>query len=149
MKKPHWLVRLAALTFSIVLVAGFVAYRAGAWDWVVRMRTGEARIMSGSKTAIHVIDPSVLPNATMPGSKSDVALPPHIMSGSKSLIVTPARTNSTQSSPPQTTILPGSKSAPIVIPPAPPQTEPKSPPNEPATGKPQTLLPGSKYGKLP
>lgn len=36
MKRPHYLFRVAALVSSVVLLGGFVSYRAGAFDWFVR-----------------------------------------------------------------------------------------------------------------
>jgi hypothetical protein len=34
MKQPHFLFRMVALVSSVLLVSGFVSYRAGAFDWL-------------------------------------------------------------------------------------------------------------------
>lgn len=36
MKRPHYLLRVAALVSSVLLVGGFVSYSAGAFDWLTQ-----------------------------------------------------------------------------------------------------------------
>jgi hypothetical protein len=68
MKRPRWFLRIAAVVCSVLLLAGFVSYRAGAFNW---LRPGTTSLMPGSKrdqTPIHITptEPTFLP-----GSKSD------------------------------------------------------------------------------
>ena len=69
MKKPNIVVKLAVIASSVVLIAGFVSYRAGAFNW--------------SKPA------SPQPADPAATNSDDSLVPPTIMSGTKSTF-TPA-----------------------------------------------------------
>jgi hypothetical protein len=100
-KRPHTTLKLAAVASSVVLVAGFVSYRAGAFDGAGRPDSSAVEsepnpteaadqapvegapseaMMSGSKSIIFVVPPS----SPSPGG-STAGRPPAIMSGSKSV----------------------------------------------------------------
>ncbi len=116
MKQPHVLVRFAALTSSVLLVSGLIAYRVGAFDSMLTKAeplpenieavadTPTEVLLSGSKYAT-VIQPSTVQNTTIDTPN------PALMLGSKSA----------------PTFLPGSKSAGLVTPPSPPKQAPAQP----------------------
>jgi hypothetical protein len=123
MKQPNLFVKLAVIASSVLLVSGLVAYRAGAFSWLM---ADKPTTMGGSKSKA-LIEPA--PPETQPAETTptvDLSLP--IMSGSKSgiLIVPPSPTPDTK--PPLPTIMPGSKAsfAPVISPPAKPQAPPPS-----------------------
>src|SRR5260370_36850146 len=117
MKPPNSLLKLAVIASSVLLLSGFVAYRAGAFNWLFT-----PTIMSSSKS--HQIFGA--PATTQEPPTEATTLDPTIMYSSKSmapLIVQPAPISSgappagtTQLAP---TILPGSKSAILITPSAP------------------------------
>jgi hypothetical protein len=98
-------VRLAAVASSVLLVAGFVAYRAGAFDRpkaepepagvsgetaspgsqdapIAGTPVTDPAMISGSKSAIFIVPPQpAAPSATTPAPKG----PPAFIGGSKSL----------------------------------------------------------------
>ncbi len=53
MKQPNFLLKLATVVSSILLVGGFVCYRAGAFDWLMGASNNRPTIMGGSKSKIH------------------------------------------------------------------------------------------------
>jgi hypothetical protein len=106
-KRPNPILKLAAVVSSVLLVAGFVSYRAGAFDWVGKADSPAVEsepnpadgasqspaegapseaFISGSKSAIFVVPPSSAP----PGGST--AGSPPIMSSSKSIapVIPPA-----------------------------------------------------------
>jgi hypothetical protein len=103
--------KLAVIASSVLLLAGFVAYRAGAFNWLF-----EPALMGSSKSAKIFLPPAT----TQPQPPEVTPLDPTIMSSSKSiapLIVQPPPA-SPADKPPAPVILPGSKSDTIVKPPA-------------------------------
>lgn len=87
------LLKVAAIASSVVLVSGFVCYRAGAFNWL----TARTRMMSGTKSTFQTIEqqlsapletaspepqtdappqPTTVPAPIMPGPKSGFVLPP-------------------------------------------------------------------------
>jgi hypothetical protein len=123
-KNANVLLKLAAVASSVVLVGGFVSYRAGALNWLMASEVPPAQVDENS------------PADQPPSAESPLATPA-IMSGSKSgIYIVPAApaakdgpTAPSPAAPP--TIMPGSKSVAPLIP-------PKSPP--PASG-PQSFAP--------
>jgi hypothetical protein len=106
-KQPHALLKLAAVVSSVLLVGGFVSYRAGAFTGL--METGEQpaepasspdpekNLMGGSKSKTISFEPPAAqqpPPGTGPRS-------PTIMSGSKSIapVIVPLPANSQPASP--------------------------------------------------
>ena len=79
MKRRGLLLKIATILSSVTLVTGFIAYRAGAFDWLVGKKTDSPAIMSGSKYKVLV----------QPG-QTDGSTPknydPAFMSSSKSII---------------------------------------------------------------
>lgn len=123
MKRPNAVLKLAAVASSAVLVAGFVSYRAGAFDWV--RSTNPPAVGPGPGTEGNS------PDGTAPQSP-DPVVTNVMLSGSKSgiYVVPPGATASGGStagaSPP---IMPGSKSIAPLIPPAPsPPAQAANPP---------------------
>src|SRR5579859_1247054 len=112
MRQPHPLLKVAALSSAILLVGGFVAYRANAFHW--RSQADETFI-SGTKSAARLWGsppepPSDSDSSTISGSSSDGAFESAstIMYSSKDgLVFTPPAT--AQSGSPGT-IMSGSKS---------------------------------------
>jgi hypothetical protein len=93
MKKT--ILKLAVIASSVLLAAGFISYRAGAFSWLMpaEVRPVDSgtetptptvellpAVMSGSKASF----PSPLPPGTT-GTQPSAGTPPLIMSGSKSL----------------------------------------------------------------
>ncbi len=116
MKSPNSLLKVATVVSSVLLVGGFVSYRAGAFDWL----TG-----TGARPA---------------NSESSPALDPSLLSGSKSDLIFREPANSQQPPPaaqPAPAIMSGSKSlAPAIFPPAqpdPPNAQAPSP-SQPSKG---------------
>jgi hypothetical protein len=88
MKKPGMILKVLTVVSSVLLVAGFIGYRAGAFDWILGNETaGETeRFMSSSKVKTLFFGlgdgkPSDVPSATYP--QSDLSF----MSSSKSIIL--------------------------------------------------------------
>jgi len=137
-KHTNSLLKVAAVASSVLLLSGFVCYRAGAFGWLVANTT----IMSGSKSTFNVVD-AALPATPGDQAPATVQQPPAgatqsvrvIMSGTKSMIghqqiigLEPAAPR-TKSSPPATEsqqpvpptvaplIMSSTKSAEIFLPP--------------------------------
>jgi hypothetical protein len=78
MKQPGRLRKAAVVVTSVLLIAGFVSYRAGALGWLVGTDTkpGVLSLMAGSKSAavfetVGTVQPPPSPQPTiMSGSKS-------------------------------------------------------------------------------
>jgi hypothetical protein len=128
-KRPHAALKLAAVASSVVLVAGFVSYRAGAFEWLSKpdvQSTGDPgeTILPSSKVS-QIAQPKDVP-------AGQTGTDPAMMSGSKSIIFvvppsSPQPGGSTAGSPPP--IMGGSKSLAPVIPPAsPPPSQATNPP---------------------
>jgi hypothetical protein len=121
MNPSNPLLKAAVIASSVLLVAGLIAYRAGAFDWF--LATGPTT-MGGSKVR-QVID---VPAEADPSSPDAAGPTPIIMSGSKSIPgLVPATPNapSPAETPPATqkqspTIMPGSKSSEVITPVTPP-----------------------------
>lgn len=128
MKLPRAVLKVAAVGSSILLVAGFVSYRAGAFDWL-------------AGPAPQPVEPEPAPIADATNQPADDPPPavsplttPAILSSSKSaIIVSPPvggqATGPAQSHPP---IIGGTKSGgpifPSASPPAPPASQAPNPP---------------------
>jgi hypothetical protein len=124
-KRPNAILKLAAVASSAVLVAGFVSYRAGAFDWAGA---------TGSPTAESGPDPASDENAAVGNPSEPAGQPavspvtsPVMLSGSKSgiFIVPPSSTppgGSTVGASPA--IMGGSKTIAPLIPPASPSPTP-------------------------
>ncbi len=134
MTQPNLFVKIAAITSSVLLVGGLVAYRAGAFNWV---KEDKPTTMGGSKskTVIDPVPPDTTPAETAPAT--DLS----IMSGSKSaiLIVPPAPGSGAQSpttQQPSPTIIYSSKSmAPVISLPTPKSSQPPSASQSPSPSK--------------
>jgi hypothetical protein len=131
--RTKWL-KFAAFVPAIVLVGGFIGYRAGAFElpWASKpapQPEAQPATASEQPPTPQLTPPSATPEGNptfMAGSKSFI-LTPHVP-----LITTPANTPPTSEQPPA--ILYSSKSAPIFIPPPNPgaqQGVPITPPNTP------------------
>ena len=83
MKQPGFLIKVAAVASSVLLVGVFVSYRAGAFNWLVGTDTNEPKIMGGSKYKV-LFEPTSTAQETPAGSAS--RLHPAFMYGSKSII---------------------------------------------------------------
>lgn len=91
MKRLYLPLKLAALACSSLLVSGFVAYRAGAFNGMMRGTPPPAQadspapsgtfLIDGTSKSGHILDPSVLQQAASPGK----APPITTLGGSKSL----------------------------------------------------------------
>ena len=117
MKPPRSLLQLAAVASSALLVAGFVSYRAGAFDWL------------GASEAPPAGDPG---ETVLPGTKrAEIARPSD--APAQATVADPA-------------VLSGSKSALVLIPPAPGIQAPDPPPPAPAPAPkgPPAFIGGSK-----
>ena len=117
MKLPRAVLKVAAVGSSILLVAGFVSYRAGAFDW-----------LGGSVPQPVEADPApvvdVAPELVAdPPTAINPLTPPVVLSSSKSAIIvtppSPTPPGGSQSGPAQThpPIIGGSKSLAPLIPP--------------------------------
>lgn len=149
MNQPHLLYKSAALASSILLLGGFVAYRANAFPWLsktqphdapsrveiddvtgehspgTRLTADETLMMSGSKSLNRVFIPPSLPpidSATIPF--------PSYKSGPVFLPPASAPTTSTS------TYMSGSKSAPVFV------------PQQAAATPPPAVMYGSKSGVI-
>src|SRR5205823_5553524 len=73
MKKPRFLLKLAAAASSLVLIGGFVAYSAGAFDWLMN-RAAPAADSDDESLATTMVDPWLkpAPRTYMGGSKYGV-----------------------------------------------------------------------------
>src|SRR5262245_54612535 len=97
MMKTHPLFRVAAVLSSVLLVGGFVGYRAGAFSWLTETSapsvdpaskppdsTGQpnsqAPILYGTKSAV-IVDPNLVNE-----KPATTQAPPVIMSGSKAMM---------------------------------------------------------------
>ena len=140
MNRPRAALKVAAVACSVVLAAGFVSYRAGAFDWVrgpapalpetppeaigtspeadpaVTVNPESPLFISGSKTAIFVVPPGAA--SAPPGGTAPAA---------------PA-TPTTPTQPKSPTFIGGSKSiAPLIPPTSPAPADGKSPPAQSAS----------------
>jgi hypothetical protein len=99
MKQPHIIFKIAAVTSSVLLVSGLIAYKAGVFASLVQKEepatsddtTTYETLFYGSKSAEVVPVPTVQQNTTesttpplMAGSKSAPVVPPALFPGSKS-----------------------------------------------------------------
>jgi hypothetical protein len=91
MKRPGYLLKAVTVISSVLLVAGFIAYRAGAFDWLVGNDDAEPeRFMSSSKFQTLFFG---LSEKTKEQPGATPQLDPAFMSSSKSIIlVSPAKT---------------------------------------------------------
>lgn len=108
------ILKVAVILSSVLLVSGFLAYRAGAFNTLF----GPSMMGSSKSGAIFKPDQTAPPNT--------IQFDPTIMSSSKSIApLIPPSGSSTQVPGQQgVTIMPGSKSAPVLIPPAPSASPP-------------------------
>src|SRR5262249_50219429 len=129
-KQSNALLKLAVVASSVLLLSGFVSYRAGAFNWLLQTSTPQAH--SGSS-------PSVEPTPSQPRAPASAEPAPIMMSSSKSALVVPPSTTgvrppatskqpASDATAPRPAILPGSKSAPIFVPP-----QGAQPPNPPSS----------------
>jgi hypothetical protein len=81
MIKPHLLLRLATVVSSVLLVAAFISYRAGAFDGLLGTSATGATLMGGSKS--YILNE---PGALQETPADSVGLDPAFMGGSKSII---------------------------------------------------------------
>ena len=70
-KRTHPLLRVAAVVSSVVLVGGFVGYRAGAFSWLAETSAGPIDPQSKPTTDTTQVAPGMLP-----GSKTNMFLDP-------------------------------------------------------------------------
>jgi hypothetical protein len=102
---PRYL-KYAVVVSSVVLVAGFVSYRAGAWTWIIGDMQNEGLMPSSKSGKIGVVPKSNPPEGKSSSTEQpDSATQPdlNIMSGSKSfvpLIKAPAPGTPSEKSPP-------------------------------------------------
>ncbi len=85
MKRPNLLIKVATITSSVLLVAGFVSYRAGAFNWLTGNEAAPAApgFLGGSKSKVLIEPTSQTPaQGQTPASPS-----PAFMSSSKSIIL--------------------------------------------------------------
>ena len=159
MKTKNALFKLATVVSSVVLLSGFVCYRAGAFNWLMKpsippadTQLSDMEMMSSSKSMI------------LPGSKSMTTfvgleylladgtnivtaelLPPP----SEHPLASPEKPTTPAPSPAPPVILPGSKNDRILIVPL-PSAPPPPPPSQqavpPAPEFPPVILPSSKGG---
>jgi hypothetical protein len=151
MRQPHFLLKIAAVTSSVLLVGGFIAYRAGAFDRLMGSGTTDPApaAMGGSKSKVLITEPKPADTAEKQPTVAPVQLSEEekrrmLMYSSKSIILSDSvhRTpvdrvpNTTQQPPPDTkppSIMPSSKSAfPLIpvpsVPPSPSPDQPNLPP---------------------
>lgn len=130
MKQLHPLLKLATVASSIILVSGFVSYRAGAFNWLVEASAAPADPEPNvNDILVSVPEESSGSLLFMVGSKSDaglIRLPPQQKSPA-----TQPQPPSPASTPSKPTLLPGSKSAKIVLPT--PSLSDSASPSTPAT----------------
>jgi hypothetical protein len=113
--KRNLLLKLAVIASSVLLVAGFVSYRAGAFNWLTAEQVQPAPPAADPADSQPVLSPAELTT---------------IMSGSKSAMPGPIP-GPTKQAPP--TIIGGSKSmAPLIPSSPPPAAAPAQQPNQPA-----------------
>jgi hypothetical protein len=118
---PNAILKAAAVGCSVLLAAGFVSYRAGAFDWLNPPPNAEP-------TSTPPAESVTAPPAEPTQAKSEL-VPPAILYSSKSGAIVPAPAPSTGA--PSPAIIGGSKSiAPLIPPSPPPAQKPASPPNE-------------------
>src|SRR5262249_18460261 len=120
--------KVAVVLSAIILVGGLVAYRAGAFDGLIR-----PVMMGSSKSGPAFHADQLSPSAAQPANSSQVQLPGYMMSGSKSiapLIPGPPSTPSQQTDADKAkstpTIMPSSKSGGVLVPPGPASPPPNS-----------------------
>ncbi len=120
MKQKKALLKVAVILSSAVLVAGFVAYRAGAFnEWLAPRPAGSIE--------------NETPGPNREAAEEEQLVPPIIMSGSKSSFPPSALTPATPQTSGGSTIIGGSKSIAPLIPASPPtQPQTGSQPNQPA-----------------
>jgi hypothetical protein len=113
-KQPHPLIKLAAVVSDVVLVSGFVCYRAGAVNWFVRKSaplhepstsddlnvlvdnsTGSLMFIARSKSEAGLIRPPALNNQPAATPEQRLPKPPILMSGSKSPLIPAFRVSET------------------------------------------------------
>jgi len=121
-KLPRPVLKMAAAGSSILLVAGFVSYRAGAFDWL-----GGSVPQSVEADPAPVADAAPEPVADPPTAVTPLT-PPVVLSSSKSAIIVTLPPGGSQTGPVQThpPIIGGSKSLAPLIPPKSPQSPPAS-----------------------
>jgi hypothetical protein len=136
-KQPNLLLKIAVGVSSLLLVSGFVSYRAGAFNrFLSPSDTPTVPTTLGGSKFKTVIEP---PSSNPPyASSPDLA----IMSSSKSIILAPpstvtvpAPTPAQQPSPaptPSPTVIPSPKAGPIFTPPPAPITPPPAPNTAPS-----------------
>jgi hypothetical protein len=125
MKPPRAILKLTAVASSALLVAGFVSYRAGAFDWLNRPESQPAadpgETMFPSSKLTQIARPTDVPPENTP-------VDPAMLSGSKSAMVLipppPTAAAPAPKSPP--TFIGGSKSIAPVIPPKAPPVNPQA-----------------------
>jgi hypothetical protein len=131
--KPNALLKLAAIASSVLLMAGFVSYRAGAFGWLSDTSTRSVDAEGDPTLERNPVDD--------PSSDSATQAERTIMSSSKSIMLAP-------SAPTSTTVTLGANEYKIELPsPNPAEAQPPAPPDPPppkATERERTLLPGSK-----
>ncbi len=87
MKQPNFLLKLAALASSVLLVSGFVCYRAGAFHWLwgasPQPADADPSLFPGPKSGVIFHEPAPTQQPAPAGSPTV----PTVMSGSKSLFI--------------------------------------------------------------
>ena len=112
MKRSHAILKAAAVGCSVLLAAGFVSYRAGAFDWLNPQAPEPTPVVDAPNpaTAPAEVTPELVPSAVLSSSKS-------------AIILTPAASGSTSSPQP---VMGSSKYLTPLIPAAPEKPAPPS-----------------------
>ena len=120
MKQPPILLKVAVLVSSLLLVGGFVSYRAGALDWLTKPSGMQPtdKFIGGSKSKVLMV-PTAPNNPDAPSPAAEQPLPTY-MSGSKSLIAPGILTGPTSTPPSIPTMIEVPKDPPPVTPQQPP-----------------------------
>jgi hypothetical protein len=159
MKNRNLFIDAATILSSLLLVTGFICYRAGMFNRLLAdnpppaAATGNAAELTSGPTS-EVID---INGTLLPGSKSfDIAspLPTAVSSRPGAVHHAPSQEQTPPTPPAVTVIMPGSKSVFIPVaptfpvgnqpPPPPPVTPPPAPPQAAPVTSPPVILPGSK-----
>jgi hypothetical protein len=79
MKRPHFLTKVSVVACSLLLVGGFVSYRAGAFEWIAGARSVQGgdtalELMGSSKSKV-IVESSPIPYNRMASSKSMIIVP--------------------------------------------------------------------------
>lgn len=124
MTRPNAILKAAAVGCSVLLAAGFVSYRAGAFDWLNPPPVAEPTLTPSEESV-------TAPPAESAPAKSEL-VPPAILYSSKSGAIVPPPAHSTGAPSSPAPIIGGSKSLAPLIPPSPPPAgqKPASPSNE-------------------